>query len=247
MSPLIRRWTFRDREKERELWEKPFWFSVIVISLFALISLVLVIPLTIETGSMSPTLPVAGRVLVSPAAFGKTVWNTRIIPEPSKPQRGDVVLLTPPYYTPDNRIVALVDPLVRFLSFQKLSLTSMGRHSWESRFMLKRIIGVPGDRVRIDDFQAFVQTGDSGFFLSEFETSNHKYDILRGELPDGWGDSRIISSDMDEIVLGEDEYFVLGDNRGESSDSRHWGPVSSDQIIGRAILIYWPFSLFGKI
>ena len=49
-----------------------------------------------------------------------------------------------------------------------------------------------------------------------------------------------------EVVVPEGHYFILGDNRGESSDSRFWGPVPEDWIVGKARLRYWPTSRFGS-
>ena len=46
----------------------------------------------------------------------------------------------------------------------------------------------------------------------------------------------------EEIYLGPDEYFVSGDNRPHSSDSRFWGPITKDEIVGRVFLRYWPIS-----
>ena len=94
------------------------------------------------------------------------------------------------------------------------------------RDFIKRVIGEPGDRVEIRDGRIFV----NGTLVEE------------GYLPPV---QTACFGQYCEVRLGADEYYVLGDNRPNSSDSRYWGPVSGDKIIGRAWLIYLPFSDFG--
>ena len=55
------------------------------------------------------------------------------------------------------------------------------------------------------------------------------------------------TSDYEEITLDDDEYFILGDNRPISKDSRYFGPVKEDEIIGKVIFRLWPFNKFGTI
>lgn len=86
---------------------------------------------------------------------------------------------------------------------------------------IKRVVGLPGDQVRISDGTVYVNNHP----LSEPYIS---------EQPNYTGD----------WVVPLDEYFVLGDNRNNSSDSHLWGFVPSDDIVGRAILIYWPLTEF---
>lgn len=87
-----------------------------------------------------------------------------------------------------------------------------------SRDFIKRVIGVPGDIVRVDEGQVFV----NGVPLDEpYVNEEHR-------------------SNMEEKVVPAGEYFVLGDNRGNSSDSRSWGFVPEENIIGRAMFTYWP-------
>jgi signal peptidase I len=87
-----------------------------------------------------------------------------------------------------------------------------------SRDFIKRVIGVPGDTVKVEDGQVYV----NGVPLDEpYVNEEHR-------------------SNMDEKVVPEGEYFVLGDNRGNSSDSRSWGFVPEENIIGRAMFTYWP-------
>ena len=50
-----------------------------------------------------------------------------------------------------------------------------------------------------------------------------------------------------EITVPPDHYFMMGDNRGASDDSRFWGPVPSDWINGKAVAVYWPFSELGGL
>lgn len=89
-----------------------------------------------------------------------------------------------------------------------------------SQDYIKRVIGVPGDTVRVDDNgRVYV----NGVRLAE----PYVADLDNPYGPHTW-------------TLGANQYFVLGDNRGDSSDSRAWGPVPRQNIIGKASLVYWP-------
>ncbi|MDP2676286.1 MAG: signal peptidase I [bacterium] len=95
-------------------------------------------------------------------------------------------------------------------------------------FFIKRIIGVPGDTVRIRDGKVSVTNGSDVFPdpLTDFVDANQQ---------DGtW-------------MLEENEYFVLGDNRDFSSDSRVWGTLPENLIIGRALLRLWPLGDIGVL
>jgi signal peptidase I len=92
---------------------------------------------------------------------------------------------------------------------------------------IKRIIGLPGETIRIRDRQIFIAD----------ETGNES------PLEDAWGTTDN-GSDF-EIFLGPEDYFLMGDNRGESTDSRDWGTVQPHEMIGSPILRLSPdFSLF---
>lgn len=101
----------------------------------------------------------------------------------------------------------------------------------DNTFYIKRIIGLPGETVQIDD---------EGNIL------------INGEvLPEGYGREVIDNPGRayEEIQLGDDEYFVMGDNRNNSTDSRDpsVGNIRRNEIIGRAWLRIWPFEKFGLI
>lgn len=92
-------------------------------------------------------------------------------------------------------------------------------------FLVKRVVAVPGDTVEVRDQLLIVNDQP----LNELYT-----------------DTLIEDGDMEEVELGEGQYFVMGDNRhaGRSKDSRYFGSVSEELIIGRAEFVFWPV---GKI
>ena len=94
----------------------------------------------------------------------------------------------------------------------------------EDEIIIKRIIGMPNDTVEIKNGKIYVND----------EEIEEEY---------AYGQT----SDYDKITLGDDEYFILGDNRPISKDSRYFGPVKKDEIIGKVIFRLWPINKFGTI
>jgi signal peptidase I len=92
---------------------------------------------------------------------------------------------------------------------------------------IKRVIGLPGDTVRIEDGQVLV----NGKPLGE------------PYVPDRYRDVR----SMDALKVPEGEYFVMGDHRSISSDSRDFGPVERKLIYGKAAFVYWPKEEIGLV
>ena len=104
------------------------------------------------------------------------------------------------------------------------------RHA-EKTYYVKRIIGLPGEKVRI---------GFDGTLYINGE-----------EVDDGYGREVMLDPGIAamEIELADDEYFVLGDNRNDSQDSRDpaVGPIRRSELIGRVFVRIWPFSRFGSL
>lgn len=103
----------------------------------------------------------------------------------------------------------------------------------EDIYYIKRIIGLPGEKVRIDE--------DGVIYINEKPLKeSYGYETIE---PDCRGRAK------KGVTLGEDEYFVMGDNRNESEDSRYElvGNVKRDKLIGKAVFRIWPLSKFGKV
>lgn len=97
-------------------------------------------------------------------------------------------------------------------------------------YFIKRVIGLPGETIQIIDGQIYI----NGEVLNE----NYGNEVIKK-----------VGIAAEPITLGKDEYFVMGDNRNHSDDSRadYIGPIKRNLIIGRAILRIWPLNEFGSI
>ena len=107
----------------------------------------------------------------------------------------------------------------------------------KDEYLIKRIVGMPGETVRIADGHVYIRKPDeTDFYMLEesylaegTQTTVMAYGVEQG---------------YDEITLGDDEYYCMGDNRPVSNDSRNLGPFDEDRIKGVAIMIVYPFSSF---
>jgi signal peptidase I len=173
-------------------------------------------PFQIPSGSMIPTLEVGDFILVNKYHYGLRlpVVGTKIA-ENNAPQRGEVMVFIPPH-----------DP----------------------RYFIKRVVGLPGDRIdyenkilRINGEQVEVDIVDevmietavgmrSGILFNEqLGLVNHNAQIVAS---DTRGSSRT------SWIVPPGHYFMMGDNRDNSADSRVWGPVPEENIVGKAIAVW---------
>ncbi len=129
----------------------------------------------------------------------------------------------------DNLIVDKLS--YRFKDPQRFDIIVFPFQYEENTFYIKRIIGLPGETVQIDERGTIFINGE--------------------ELKENYGREVMVSPGRasEPITLGADEYFVLGDNRNNSSDSRDpsVGNIHKDKIIGKAWVRIWPFSKFGVL
>jgi signal peptidase I len=167
----------------------------------------------IPSPSMENTLLVGDYLLVNKLCYGRGSAADYFMPY-RRVRRGDIVVFHYP-----------VNPAQHFV---------------------KRVIGVPGDRVRLVNKQVLV----NGVPLKEtyvrfsrpandlFRDSFPRLDVAPGETPEWWLQLRKLVEDG-QLIVPQGHYFVMGDNRDDSYDSRYWGLVPQDNIIGRPLLIYW--------
>lgn len=176
----------------------------------------LIEPFQIPTGSMIPTLEVGDFILVNKYAYGVRlpIIGTKLI-DVDDPQRGEVMVFIPPH---------------------------------ENKYYIKRVIGLPGDTIRYEDKQLYI----NGEMIPKVFEENIVVDTSIGDLS-----GRLYTETINGVehpvqlidaasgergrttwVVPNGHYFMMGDNRDNSADSRVWGPVSETKIVGKAIAVW---------
>jgi len=186
--------------------------GTVVIAIFVITFIVQAFQIPSE--SMEKTLLVGDYLLVNKLCYGGSGLGDHVMPY-QKIGRGDIVVFHYP-----------VDPQQHFV---------------------KRVIGLPGDRLRMVNKRVLI----NGKTLEEpyvrfLEPANNLYrdDFPRTDIPAAnmegswWLQMRKLVEDG-ELIIPQGHYFVMGDNRDDSQDSRYWGFVPQENIIGRPLLIYW--------
>jgi signal peptidase I len=239
-----KRYRFYPQEKSRG-WRLLALAKLVVILfvVYELVSTFLVASFGVSTEAMRPTFEPGDRVLVSSVPFGAhlPLFDARG-PSMGEPRRGDLVVVETRYAAEESRWVQPLRSAARFFTGQR---EPSDAEDWRPEVALRRVIALPGDEVRMEDFIFYVKTGESESFVSEFEASGVRYALIRQMGEDRWSEELPFGPSMQARSLGEGEYFLAADNRIAGIDSRHNGPSSADPLRARILLRYWPFDRFG--
>jgi len=228
-----KRESMKEKKKKSKLRENiEAVIFALVIALF--IKTFLVDVYKIPTGSMIPTIEVGDFIVASKFIYGAKVPFTSLrLPDIHDPRRGDIVIFLAPYYEPPNIIIQLLTPVVYTISLGFINIDP------QPKFYVKRCIGLPGDTVEIINKEVYV----NGKKLNRWWTTYHADPQV---IPPG--DNLMNNRDFyGPVTVPPDSYFVLGDNRDRSNDSRFWGFVNRNDIYGKALFRYWPPQRIGVV
>lgn len=142
--------------------------------------------------------------------------------------------MEPNFYTDERILVDRVTPLYK--RYQRGEVVVLNPPNEETKHYLKRIIALPGEIVKILDCKVYVSNDDGRFLLDE--------DYLAPKTCTTGGPHLIEGR---SIKLLDNEYLVLGDNRAYSIDSRFFGVVKGNHILGRVIFVFWPPKKVGFV
>ena len=211
LDALVLRPRSKGDPKEPANWVVEYAISFFPVLLFVLVlRSFLVEPFQIPTGSMIPTLKVGDFILVNKYAYGirLPVVGNKII-DVGDPERGDSMVFIPPH---------------------------------EEEYFIKRVIGLPGDRVRYQNKTLYINgVEQTQVFQQEvraFRPRQLEFEETFGDRPHAIYRNLYNDPRVQEWVVPEGHYFMMGDNRDQSNDSRFWGFVPDENVVGRAFAVW---------
>ena len=211
------------RRKEMPLWQELPLLLVVAFCLAVLIRTFLVQAFFIPSGSMENTLEIGDRVLVN-----KVVYDMR------DPVRGEIVV----FRGTENWVPEVTDPVSQTFG-AKLGRTIgdlVGVSRPGERDFIKRVVGLPGDKVACCDEQGRITVNG--------RPVDEPYVIENSPLEAPPNPRQCSSRRFEEVTIPAGQMFVMGDHRLVSQDARCQGPVPIDNVIGRAFVIVWPSDRF---
>ena len=217
-------------EIKKEFRQKIFSFTLFFLTVIILINLILhflVFPVRQKSLSMQPDFPVNSCTFFSPLKKNF--------------KRGDVVLVSPGNKDSISTARTVFDYVVLFFTANQVKPSNTGK--WMSNEnQIRRIIAGPGDSVYMRDYVLYIKPEGQDYYLTEFELVSRPYNISINASPAFWDNSLGVKGSFEPVELAKDEYFVFGDVRNSSVDSRFWGPVSSKDIKAGALFEYFPLN-----
>lgn len=239
------KYSYSAQLEERRAYVTVVVLVIVLLVVFNIVHANLVMIFSIRSNAMEPTLSAHDAIVTTPLYNPRETERdslTMFLPS----SRGDIVVLAPLYSDPSSVPTRIFRSFVSFITFQRIRPFQENELPGEKP-ALRRLLAYPGDSLYMKDYVLFIKPAGTSHYLTEYELVDGTYDVKLDPLPDGWGDNLPFSSSFPEVTLGEDEYFVLCDNRRITSDSRAWGPLPSARIRGKAVLRYWPFAELGAL
>ncbi|MDR0301177.1 MAG: signal peptidase I [Treponema sp.] len=176
------------------------------------------------------------------AAGDRLVFTSFFLPSKESQfpyKRGNIVLVDMGSIKDRKAPLKAIDTVVRFFTAQRHSIFPR-----DEQYYIKRVIALPGDEIYMNNFVFRVKPAGSPYTLTEFELAQKPYHPYIPNVPALWDETIPFSGNMDTIILGPDECFVVSDDRSNTNDSRTWGTVSPSSITAKALVRFWPIKKF---
>lgn len=239
-----RKYSYADQKRERYKLLRILLAVVTFFLVYSVFSRYVFETVSVENSTMMPGLQRGDRLIVLKFGFWGKAHAGQDAGSDSAVDRGDIVLVTQNSRLDrgEGAIQGFLRQVVRFFTAQRIDTGSR-----LSALQLKRVVGLPGDQIAMADFVCSIRAAGSAYAMTEHELIAFPYDLTIRPVPDNWREDYPLSPSFSPIQLGNDDCFLLSDDRSCSDDSRAWGPVPTHALLGKAVFRYWPFARFGSL
>jgi signal peptidase I len=231
--------SYKDKKTKSKSFRVNFLRIVLFFTFFMLFTTYVATGYRIPGETMFPSLNKGDVVLTIPFNSIK-LFNAQI---GKNLKRGDLVIAGTNYESETSLVQKIFDPIVRTLTLQNFSLIYDNK-DYKGHSDVFRIVGLPGDSIKIQDYTVYIKPQGEEYFLSEFELTKSRYDIKKTLPPNSWKSDYPFSANQEEVKLGESKYYLISDNRHYLNDSRIFGAVDRNRLKGRVLFKYWPLGNF---
>jgi len=236
------KYSYADQKRERHKFLRILTGFVSLFLLYSVINSFLVSTWVLDNDTMEPGMRAGDRFIVYSSFLPFIISRIDKTGVTSPFKRGTVVLIDTRRGENPNWFWVIADSFVRFITAQQKTILSEDEHLY-----VKRIIAIPGDEISMNNFVFRVKPEGNAYVFTEFELSDRPYYPNIPQVPGLWDETLPFSGHMDSITLGPGEYFVVSDDRGNSGDSRTWGPVSAKKLLGKPVFRFWPLPRIGRL
>lgn len=241
----MRHTAYRESASPARWLRRLFRLTLMTFIVYQVVTILFVQSVVQKSVAMEPTLEAGERFFALPLGYGPRVrLFGLVLPGFRQPRRGDLALVRPGYVVEPGFAGRLADPFVRFFTLEHRRVDDGA--GWDSSLQIKRVIGLPGDTVRIERFIAYVRPPDRHEFVDEFALAGREYELLTEDRPGDWEPLDPFGAALESITLGKGEYFVLSDHRTIGFDSRHWGAIGRADLVTQISIRFWPLRRFGR-
>jgi len=236
------KYSYAEQKKERHKLLRVVMVFLFLFLLYNVINAFLVSIWVLNNDAMEPGLRAGDRFFVYSSFIPFIISGINKTGGAGAPfKRGSIVLIDTRRGEKRNWFLVIADSFVRFVTAQQKELLNSDEHLY-----VKRIIAIPGDEISMDNFVFRVKPAGNMYVFTEFELSDRPYYPNIPQVPALWDETLPFSGYMNSITLGPGEYFVVSDDRGNSGDSRTWGPVNAKKILGKPVFRFWPVARIGR-
>ncbi|GHV79006.1 signal peptidase I [Spirochaetia bacterium] len=227
------------KEQHHQIWWVLLWLLAFFV-LYTLLSTFFFSTRVLQSETMQPGLRSGDRLILSSNKIYTFLAAQDLLGDAPPFRRGNVVLVDMSLREKTGILPGALDILLRFFTLQRVSLFDNREH-----YYIKRVIGLPGDEISMTNYVIRIKPADAAYALTEFELSDRPYVPTIPQVPALWNESIPFSGNMEPRILGENECFVLSDDRSNTNDSRTWGPIPVDIVVGKVLFRYWPLTKLG--